>query len=129
MPATTASPPTSSEPIAAPLRAWLPPALFGGDDPAVAARRSFMSEGQTLNRQLLAASSKGGTATLKATFEMQNAMLAAGISVIDAFFGASTPALHQWQTAAREQQKVMLEAWESGTKAVQEMMPTTPEAR
>jgi hypothetical protein len=106
----------------------MPPALFSGTDPTVTARRSFMTEGPNLTRQLLAASTKGGTASLKAGFEMQNAVLAAGISAIDAFFGASTPALHQWQTVAREQQKVLLDAWESGTKAFEEMMPTPPEA-
>ncbi len=100
--------------------------LFRGLEPA--ATRTMMHDVITLQRQLVASWAKGGETTLKAGFAAQHAVLAAGVSFIEAAIAARKPANEQLLDVVRQQQKALLGAWQTSAKIIEERLPTTPDA-
>jgi hypothetical protein len=79
-----------------------------------------------LQRQLFVSWTRGAEATLKAGFEAHNATFSAAISCIDAINAAQKPATEQWQGVLRQQQKAVLNAWESHVRSVETVLTRAP---
>jgi hypothetical protein len=56
-------------------------------------------------------------AAIKGTIAVQNAMFAAGMSVLDASTTSSRNVAQQWTEAARQAQQATLEEWQAGVSA------------
>ncbi len=84
---------------------------------ATAATRQTTEQGLQVSRQVFDAWATGAEATLRATFEMQNATLAAGRSVA----GANQTALEQLETAIRQAQVAMLQAFQANVRQAREL--------
>jgi hypothetical protein len=74
------------------------------------------------SRKIFEAWASGVEATLKATFDAENAALAAGMSVLQATSAADQAAFQQWAEAARPAQDAALEAFRTNLRATQQMM-------
>ncbi len=81
---------------------------------ATEATRQTTEQGMQLSRQLFEAWATGAEATLRATFEMQNATLAAGRSVAGA-------TLEQLDTAIRQAQESILQAFQANVRQGREL--------
>src|SRR5919206_496807 len=71
---------------------------------AMRTTRAYMAESTEANRKLFNAYAQGVEAALKGGFEVQNAMLAAGMSFIDASANSSRNVAQQWTEVARDAQ-------------------------
>jgi hypothetical protein len=74
------------------------------------------------SRKIFEAWASGVEATLKATFDAENAALAAGMSVLEATSGADRAAMQQWADAARQAQDAAMEAFRTNMRATRQMM-------
>jgi hypothetical protein len=74
------------------------------------------------SRKIFEAWASGVEATLKATFDAENAALAAGLSVLEATSAADRAAMQQWADAARQAQDAAMEAFRTNLRATQQMM-------
>src|SRR5437588_12076764 len=63
---------------------------------AMRTTRTYMAESTEANRKLFNAYVKGCEAAMRNTFEVQNAVFAAGMSFIDASAGSSRNVVQQW---------------------------------
>jgi len=90
--------------------------LLGAQD-AMRTTRTYMAESTEANRKLFNAYVKGCEAAMRNTFEVQNAVFAAGMSFIDASAGSSRNVVQQWTEATRQAQQATLEAWQAGCRA------------
>jgi hypothetical protein len=79
--------------------------------------RAYLAESTEANHKLFNAYAQGIEAALKGGFEVQNAMLAAGMSFLDAGTNSSRNVVQQWTEAAREAQQATLEAWQASAGA------------
>jgi hypothetical protein len=78
------------------------------------------SAGAEAGRKLFEVWANGVDATLKATFDVENAALEAGISVLEATGSADQALLRQWAEAARQAQAAALEAFRANLRATQQ---------
>jgi hypothetical protein len=90
---------------------------------ATQAGRGWLEESSQLNRRLFGAWLTGLEATLKASFEMQNAALTASIPIFDT-------AAHQMVTLARQAQEATLDALRVNVRLMEKVTlgPTGKEA-
>jgi hypothetical protein len=66
----------------------------------------------------------GVEATLKATFDAENAALDAGLAVLDAAASTDRAGLEEWAKVARQAQDAALEAFRANLRATRQMMDT-----
>src|SRR5919108_4565741 len=79
--------------------------------------RTYLEGTIEANRKLFNAYAQGIEAAIRGSFEVQNAVLAAGMSFLDASTNSSRNVVQQWTEAAREAQQATLEAWQAGVGA------------
>ena len=84
---------------------------------AMRTTRAYVVESTEANRKLFNACAQGVEAALKGSFEVQNAMFAAGMSFLDASTNSSRNVVQQWTEAARQAQQATLEVWQAGFRA------------
>jgi hypothetical protein len=95
--------------------------LQGAQD-AMRTTRAYLAESTEANRTLFQAYAQGVEAALKGGFEVQNAVVAAGQSVLDASTTSSRNVVQQWTEIAREAQQAMLDLWQAGVGAGDKML-------
>jgi hypothetical protein len=88
-----------------------------GTQDAMRTTRAYLAESTEANRKLFQAYAEGVEAALKGGFEVQNALFAAGQSVLDAGTNSSRDVLQQWTEIAREAQQATLDLWQAGVGA------------
>ena len=86
---------------------------------------AYLAESTEANRKLFEAYAQGVEAALKGGFEVQNAVFAAGQSVLDASTNSSRDVLQQWTEIAREAQQATLDMWQAGVGAGDKMLAST----
>jgi hypothetical protein len=84
---------------------------------AMRTTRTYMAESSEANRKLFNAYVKGCEAAMRNTFEVQNAVFAAGMSFIDASAGSSRNVVQQWTEAMRQAQQATMDVWQAGVRA------------
>jgi hypothetical protein len=84
---------------------------------AMQTTRAYMEESMEGNRKLFSAYTRGVEAAIKGSFEVQNAMFAAGMSLLDASTTSSRNVAQQWTEAARQAQQAKLAVWQAGVSA------------
>ena len=84
--------------------------------------QAYLQESTEANRKLFNAYAQGVEAAIKGGFEVQNAVLAAGLSFLDASANSSRNVVQQWTEIAREAQQATLEAWQAGVGAGDKML-------
>jgi hypothetical protein len=89
---------------------------------AMQTTRAYLAESTEANRKLFQAYAQGAEAALKGGFEVQNAVFAAGQSVLDASANSSRNVLQQWTEIAHEAQQATLELWQAGVGAGDQML-------
>ena len=90
--------------------------LQGAQD-AMRTTRAYLAESTEANRKLFQAYAQGVEAALKGGIEVQNAVVAAGQSVLDASTTSSRNVAQQWTEATRQAQQATLEVWQAGVGA------------
>jgi hypothetical protein len=83
---------------------------------------AYLAQSTEANRKLFNAYAQGVEAALKGGFEVQNAVFAAGQSVLDASTTSSRDVLQQWTEIAHEAQHVTLDLWQAGVGAGDKML-------
>ena len=78
---------------------------------------AYLAQSTQANRKLFNAYAQGVEAALKGGFEVQNAVFAAGQSVLDASTNSSRNVVQQWTEAARQAQQATLEVWQASAGA------------
>jgi len=68
-------------------------------------------------------------ATVKATFEFQNASLAAGVALLEAATTSQRTVIKQWDTAAHSAQQAALEAFRAQVRATSRLFEQAPAGR
>jgi vacuolar-type H+-ATPase subunit H len=96
-------------------------ALQGAQD-VIRATSGYLAQATEANRKLFQSCAQGGEATLKGGFEVQNAVFAAGQSVLDASNKSSRDVLQQWTEIAHEAQQATLDLWQAGVGAGDKML-------
>ena len=89
---------------------------------AMQTTRAYLVESTEANRKLFSAYAQGVEAALKGGFEVQNAVFAAGQSVLDAGTNSSRNVVQQWTEIAREAQQATLDLWQAGVGAGDQML-------
>src|ERR671938_629875 len=89
---------------------------------AMQTTRAYLVESTEANRKLFNAYAQGVEAALKGGFEVQNAVFAAGQSVLDASTNSSRNVVQQWTEIAHEAQQATLELWQAGVGAGDKML-------
>ena len=84
--------------------------------------RAYLAESTEANRKLFQAYAEGVEAALKGGFEVQNAVVAAGQSILDASTTSSRNVLQQWTEIAHEAQQATLDLWQAGVGAGDKML-------
>jgi hypothetical protein len=84
--------------------------------------RAYLEESTEANRKLFNAYAQGVEAALKGGFEVQNAVLAAGMSFLDASTNSSRNVVQQWTEVTRQAQQATLEAWQASVGAGDKML-------
>jgi hypothetical protein len=87
--------------------------------------RSFVSDTLALNPQTIEGWATNLETIFKASFGLQNAVLAAAPQLMDANFAATKSMLEAYTTMAEQQQKTLLGAWHRGVKAVEQLAPAS----
>jgi hypothetical protein len=86
-----------------------------------------MADSTEANRKLFNACAQGVEAAIKGGFEVQNAVIAAGMSFLDASANSSRNVVQQWNEVAREAQQATLELWQAGVGAGDKMLASSAE--
>ena len=76
----------------------------------------------TFTRQMVEAWEMSTEATLKATFDLQNAMIAAGQKLIETPSGGNFKFVQQWADMVHQAQKSTFDAWEISKQAAEKML-------
>ena len=90
--------------------------LLGAQD-AMRTTRAYLVDSTEANRKLFHAYARGVEAAIKGSFEVQNAVFAAGMSFLDASTNSSRNVVQQWTEATREAQQATLDVWQAGFRA------------
>jgi hypothetical protein len=83
---------------------------------------AYLAESTEANRKLFQAYTQGVEAAIRGGFEVQNAVFAAGQSVLDASSNSSRDVVQQWTEIAREAQQATLDLWQAGVGAGDKML-------
>ena len=89
---------------------------------AMRTTRTYLEESTEANRKLVHAYARGVEAAIKGSFEVQNAVFAAGMSFLDASTNSSRNVVQQWTEVARQAQQATLDMWQSGVGAGDKML-------
>src|SRR5919198_1637113 len=92
---------------------------------AMQTTRAYMEESIEGNRKLFNAYARGVEAAIKGSFEVQNALMAAGLSFLDASTNSSRDVVQQWTEATRQAQQAELEVWQAGLSAGDRLLAST----
>ena len=92
---------------------------------AMRTTRAYLEESIEGNRKLFTAYARGVEAAIKGSFEVQNAMFAAGMSFLDASTNSSRDVVQQWTEAARQAQQATLEVWQASAGAGDRLLAST----
>jgi hypothetical protein len=95
---------------------------------AMRTTRAYLVESTEANRKLFNAYAQGVEAALKGSFEVQNAMFAAGMSFLDASTNSSRNVVQQWTEAARQAQQATLEVWQASAGAGDKLLASAESA-
>src|SRR5919201_1600266 len=87
--------------------------------------RAYMVESAEANRKLFTAYARGVEAALKGSFEVQNALMAAGMSFLDASTNSSRNVVQQWTEATQQAQQATLEVWQASAGAGDRLLAGT----
>jgi hypothetical protein len=79
--------------------------------------RAYLDAAIEANRKLFSAYVQGIEAALRGSFEVQNALFTAGMSVLDATTTSSRNVAQQVTEARRQAQQARLEVWQAGVRA------------
>lgn len=82
-------------------------------------------QGAAVNREVFNAWRASTEATMKATFELKNAAINAGLSLIEATGSGSRAMLDQWVDTVQQAQQRTIEAWQSSMRAADDMAGST----
>ena len=129
MPTETREPQHSAVTEAARITAETSRRTAEGARAAVEATRGFLDDSTEVSRKFFDAWVPGAEATLNATFELQNASLAAGLALLEAASTSQKAVLHQWTTAAKEAQQAALEAFRAQVRATSRLFDQAPTGR
>jgi len=88
---------------------------------AADATRLGAEQGLRINRQMIDAWATNTEATLKATFELQNAAIAAGRTVLEATGTGNMAYMEQWADVVRRAQQATLDAWQVNKQAAKKL--------
>ena len=94
---------------------------------ALQTTRAYLEESIEANRKLFDAYAHGVEAAIKGGFEVQNAVLAAGMSFFDTSTKSSGNVAQQWTEVTRQAQQAALEAWQAGVGAGDKMLASAGE--
>src|SRR5919198_121531 len=83
-----------------------------GTQDAMRTTRAYLAESTEANRKLFSAYAQGVEAALKGGIEVQNAVFAAGQSVLDVSVNSSRNVVQQWTEIAHEAQQATLDLWQ-----------------
>jgi hypothetical protein len=95
---------------------------------AMRTTRAYLVDSTEANRKLFNAYAQGVEAALKGSFEVQNAMFAAGMSFLDASTNSSRNVVQQWTEAARQAQQATLEVWQASAGAGDKLLASAESA-
>ena len=129
MPTETREPQHSAVTEAARITAETSRRTAEGARAAVEATRGFLDDSTEVSRKFFDAWVPGAEATLNATFELQNASLAAGLALLEAASTSQKAVLQQWTTAAKEAQQAALEAFRAQVRATSRLFDQAPTGR
>ena len=92
---------------------------------AMQTTRAYLEESIEANRKLVNAYAQGVEAAIKGSFEAQNALMAAGMSFLDASTNSSRDVVQQWTEAALQAQQATLEVWQASVGAGDRLLAST----
>jgi ABC-type transporter Mla subunit MlaD len=92
---------------------------------AMRTTRAYLQESSEGNRKLFNAYARGVEAAIKGSFEVQNALMAAGMSFLDASTNSSRNVVQQWTEATQQAQQATLEVWQGGAGAGDRLLAST----
>ena len=98
--------------------------LLSAED-AMRTTRAYAQESAEGNRKLFNAYARGVEAALKGSFEVQNALMAASLSFLDARTNSGRDVVQQWTEAARQAQQATLEVWQASAGAGERLLAST----
>src|ERR687885_2511674 len=98
-----------------------------GAQDAMRTTRAYLAESTEANRKLFHAYAQGLEAALKGGFEVQNAVLAGGMSFLDASTNSSRNVVQQWTEAAHQAQQATLEVWQASAGAGDRLLASSAE--
>ena len=75
--------------------------------------RTYLEQSIEANHKLFNAYAQGVEAAIKGGFDVQNAVLASGMSFLDASANSSRNVAQQWTERAREAQQAWLDKWQA----------------
>ena len=75
--------------------------------------RTYLEQSIEANHKLFNAYAQGVEAAIKGGFDVQNAVLASGMSFLDASANSSRNVAQQWTERAREAQQALLDKWQA----------------
>ena len=84
---------------------------------AMQTARTYLEQSTEANRKLFNAYARSMEAAVKNAFEVQNAVLAAGMSFLDTSTNSSRNVVQQWTEATRQAQQATLEVWQASAQA------------
>ncbi len=83
--------------------------------------RDLLDQSTEVSRKLYGAYTTGLTAGIKAAFEVQNAALSAGLTLLDTAAASNRQAAQQLAETARQAQQATLDAWQAGIHATDKL--------
>jgi hypothetical protein len=89
---------------------------------AMRTTRAYLQESTEGNRKLFNGYARGVEAAIKGSFEVQNAMFAAGLSFLDASTNSSRDVVQQWTEATQQAQQATLEVWQASAGAGERLL-------
>ncbi len=95
---------------------------------SVEVARTYLDDSSAAAQRFFQAYAAGAEAALKGAFEVQNAALAAGLTVFDAGVKTNRGLLDQYETTLRQAQQAALEAFQAAARAGEETLIKTTAA-
>jgi hypothetical protein len=83
--------------------------------------REALEQARVLQRELAERWRASTEATLRATFDIQNAAIQSGLSLVETGATAQREALERWAEATRRAQEQVLAAWQAAAQASEEV--------
>ena len=128
---TTATTPSGTEAVDEAIRTITETSRRGteGAKSAVQVARGYLEQIGDYNRKLIGVWASGIEASLKANFEIQNAMTASNLSLLDTINGSNKSAVAGWIEVQRQSQQMMLDGLHGSLKALDKLPLQTKPAQ